>query len=168
MQIDFKRINDGLTQSLVDAQEYRAHREMLKELSKHLPVRIPFAKWRQIDTEMDGEPVEKLPDIFQRVIQYDFPWTLGIFQKPTIKSGQLLINEQLRNTPLWTFFGKLAQTGGQTVVLFRHHHRGLWVIHNTNPPTAGLYVCVPAQSTGFNNIIIEPMEAWAERNFANA
>ena len=169
MPIDFKRVNDKFAQSLEAVQTYQACREILKELAKLLPVRIPFAKWRQIDSEMDGEPTYKLVDVFQRVIQYDLPWSIGILPKPAIKPGILLDKEQLQSTPLWTLLGRLLtkQNAQPTVVLFRHSHRGIWVLHNAEPPTRGLYVCVPASSVGVSNLTIESLKQWAERNLTN-
>ena len=171
MPIDFKRVNDKFAQNLEAVQTYQASKEMLKELAKYLPTRVPYAKWKQIDTEMDGEPTYKLVDVFQRVVHYDFRWTIGLLPKPAIKPGTLLNKDQLQETPLWTLFGRLVgATGGNqpVVVLFKCSHRGIWVMHNTTPASRGLYVCIPATAAGLVNISIEPLEQWAERNFGDA
>lgn len=171
MPIDFKRVSDKFAQNLEAAQIYRASKDMLKELARYLPMRVPYAKWRQLDTEMDGEPTYKLVDVFQRVIQYDFRWNIGLLPKPVIKPGTMLNKDQLQATPLWTLLGKMVgTTGGKqpVVVLFHCSHRGIWVVHNTTPAERGLYICIPATAAGLANISLEPFEQWAERNFKDA
>lgn len=155
----------GLQATLRDAQQYRMAKELLKQLGRYLPVRVTFYKWKEIDKEMAGEELEMLPEIFQRVLQYRFPWELAIMPAPTIKPREIVIDEALRKTPIWQMFGtkaKGAEAPG-VVVLFRLNNNGTWVMHNTNAPTSGAFVCVPAQRTGGRNIVIEPLNRWAER-----
>lgn len=152
--------------TIKEAQRYREAKDLLKRLSKHLPVPVRLNHWIEIDKEMNGESLDKLPAIFQRVIRYQFPWALDVLPSPTIKPREVITNT-LRETPLWRVLAKTLQNPDDqpAVVLFHLSHCDVWVAHTTGAPTSGSYVCVPSQATGKSNIIIEPLEQWAERNF---
>ena len=156
---------DGIQRMLHDAQQYRVAKEMLKQLGRYLPVRITFTKWKEIDKEMAGEELEMLPEIFQRVLQYRFPWEVALLPSPAIRPRDVVVDPALRKTPIWGLFGtKAANAEAEgVVVIFRLNKNGLWVMHNTGAPTCGAFVCVPAQSKGRKNITIEPLNNWAER-----
>ena len=115
MPIDFKRMNDGFAQQLDAVQVYRTAKDMLRELAKYLPMRVPLAKWKQIDTEMDGEPTHRLLDVFQRVTQYDFRWSMGLLPKPAINPAVDVI--------LTCCSGKLGRCG-RVVSLQSSRHLG--------------------------------------------
>jgi hypothetical protein len=152
--------------TIKEAQRYREAKDLLKTLSKHLPVPVRLNHWIEIDKEMNGEPLDKLPAIFQRVIRYQLPWVLGILPSPAIKPREVITNA-LRETPLWRVLAKALQNPDDqpAVVLFHLSHCDVWVAHTTGAPTSGSYVCVPAQVTGKSNITIEPLSQWAERVF---
>ena len=160
---------DGIQRMLHDAQNYRVAKVMLSQLGRYLPVRVTFTKWKEIDKEMAGEELEMLPEIFQRVMQYRFPWEVALVPSPAIRPRDVLVDQSLRQTPIWRTFGALASKTVDTgvVVVFRVNKNGVWVMHTTNAPTSGAYVCVPAQRTGGRNIIIEPLAIWAEREIGS-
>lgn len=164
MALPFEAV--GVERSIKEAQAYRATKEMLKDFSKYLPVAVRFRQWVEIDKEMNGEPLEKLPDIFQRVAQYQLPWSLGLLSSPIIKTHQILTN-QIRQTALWKTLSKVLQNPDYDsgLVLFNLNRCGVWCAHTTGQPSSGIYVCIPAQQTGKSNITIEPLKQWAERTF---
>ena len=161
-----------LESTIKENQLYFETRDMLKALVRYLPVKVNSSKWIEIDKEMSGEENKNLPYIFKRVAQYDWPFVLRVVPAPMLKAWETLHNEKIRASAVWKIFGealKESECDGLegAVVLFHVAHMGLWVMHNTEPPSAGLYVCIPAQVIGKSNIIIEPMKIWAERNFKN-
>lgn len=163
MRLPFEPV--GIERSIKEAQAYREAKELLKEFSKHLPVPVRFGKWVEIDKEMAEEPLENLPAIFERVIQYQLPWALGLLPRPIIKTHQVL-TQAIQQTLLWKALSGTLQNVEQlpALVLFNLNRCGIWCAHTTGQPSKGVYVCVPAQQNGKSNITIEPLSQWAERN----
>ena len=170
MNLPFQQVS--LESTIKDQQLYYETRDMLKAFAKHLPVKANATKWVQIDKEMAGEPNSSLPYVFKRVVQYDMPFVLKIVPTPMLKAWESIHNEKIRASAVWKTFGEALKEAESddlsgALVLFHIAHMGLWVLHNMEPPEQGLHICIPAQIKGKSNIIIEPMKAWAERNFTN-
>lgn len=166
--LKFKQMT-GIGKTIEEAELYRESRDLLKSLAKHLPTPTKLSQWIEIDKEMSERPIEELPSIFQRVTRSEFPWQLGLCPRPIIKPWELISNDKLRTLKVWQEFGKLLTTvenkQHKGVLLFRLNRLGVWVMQNLDAPKSGVFVCIPAQQIANNNIIIEPLESWAERNY---
>ena len=168
MKLPFKHMT-GIGRTIEEAEIYRESRDLLKSLAKYLPTTTKLSQWIEIDKEMDGVDIEELPAIFQRVTRSEFPWQLGLCPRPIVKPWQLISDDKLRTLEIWQAFGKLLTTLENTehkgVLLFRLNRLGVWVMHNLDAPKSGVFICLPAQQAANNNIIFEPLNSWAERNY---
>ena len=164
--LNFKKLT-GVSKSIKEAEEYREAKELLKSFAKYLPTPVRLSKWVELDKEMADRSVEDLPDIFQRVNTMDFSYFLKLCPSPIIKPWELISPGKIKELPIWEAFGKAltnpSNTQHKALVLFRLNRLGIWVMHNMSPPTAGAFVCIPAQVNGGTNITIEPLNSWAER-----
>ena len=170
VKIPFQKID--LKEAVTMNRQYWQAKDLLKVLAKKLPQRIRRDVWIAVDKEMADRPTVDLPQVFQNCAGIDLPWTLKLFAaENTIKHQQVILNDKLRESPLWRLLGEAlveaAENSGKVLILFKLAYMGLFVMHNMTPPSDRTYICVPAQKDGLSNIIIEPLEQWAERNLTN-
>ena len=165
-KIPFQKID--LARVTTANKSYWAAKDLMRELIRKMPQRIRKDVWIEVDKEMGDRPTTDLPRVFQNCAGVEFPWTLKLHTGNAIQFAQLVLNEKLRESPIWRLLGEAlvesTETCGRVLVLFKLYRLGLYVAHNMPPPTDRPYVCVPAQVQGNNNIIIEPFNQWAERN----
>lgn len=168
-KIPFQKID--LARVSASNKVYWAAKDMMRVLARKLPQRIRHDIWIEIDKEMGDRPTKDLPQVFQNIAGVDFPWTLRLCTTNSIAFSELVCNEKLRENPLWRLLGdamvESEDTFGRVLVIFKLYRIGLYVAHNMTPPTDKPYICVPAQTQGKSNIIIEPFDQWAERELKN-
>jgi len=166
MALTFTRIN--MKEALENSQEYWDAKKMLKDVVKHFPQRIRPNVWELVDREMGDKPVEELPQVFQNCATIELPFALSLVIGNTIQPKEILIRDNFLVSRVWKSFGQcVAKDPERTkhVVVFKLSYMGLWVCHDVGNPTTGMYMCLPAQTQGLQNITIEPMLNWAEREF---
>ena len=168
-KIPFQKID--LAQITTANRQYWAAKDLLKVLVKKMPQHIRRDVWIAVDKEMGDRPTKDLPQVFQNCAGIDFQWTLKLHTADAIKHQHVLLNDKLRESPLWRLLGEAlsesADTNGKILILFKLAYMGLFAMHNMSPPSDKSYICVPAQLRGLSNIIIEPFDQWAERNLTN-
>ena len=165
VKIPFQKID--IKQPIVMNNQYWTAKDFLKEFVRKLSYSIRHNVWVAVDKEMADRPNSDLPQVFQNCAKIDFQCTLKLHTE-TVKPQHILFNDRLREGPLWKLLGEAlgeaAEGNGKVLVLFKIAYLGLFVMHNMPHPTDKPYICVPAQKAGVSNIIIEPLNQWAERN----
>ena len=168
VQLPFQQID---LKGLVAANKtYWAAKDLMKDFVRYMPNRPRSDVWVAVDKEMEGRGTHELPQVFQNCAKIEFPWTLRLYVGKAPSISHIAFDARVREIPLWVSIGKALaaadKENGRAVVVFRALRLGVWIAHNLEPPTDKVFICIPAQTAGMRNIIIEPIKQWAERIFA--